>query len=284
METSLISGATIGYGNSLIPLYINQYHWTVTLQFIEELISIGITQNPYLFKPTMYGIYAHVLLNLISDIVLNPTYMKIRLLIQLIITIDRLNINYNQSQDIRIYILDKFVSWLKQSDSFDKSIRFKIYEEIIRYNMKIEFKTKKDIYQMDVMEILNKSIDKQNIKEFENLCIFMDLIDPKQIIKIINCIELTFGNINDSELEIFKETIKNNKKIFNIQNIFISICPFECDIIIKCFTYQAFLTRTQKLKSRLIESYGIIDFTNTNLTQEILLKKINELEEILFQT
>lgn len=285
METSLISGSAIGSGNSLIPLYINQYHWDITTQYIEELVSIGITQNPYLFKPKMYGLYAHTLLNLISETVTNPTYIKIRLLIQLIISIDKLGIkwiNRNDSIDIKTDITIKFIKWIKCKERFDKITQFKIYEEITKNNMKKDYKTKNEIQQMDVVDILNKSINKQNIVEYENLCVFVDMIDPKPISEIIEMIDSTYGYICDSQIDYIKESLKSNTKFFNINDMFSSISSIEINLLIKCFTYQNFLTRTQKLKSRLDETNGSIDFTDKSLTPDIILNKINQYEKILF--
>lgn len=286
MNTSLISGSAIGSGNSLIPLYINKYHWEITLKYVEELVSIAITQNPYLFKPAMYGLYAHVLLNLMSETIKDPTFIKIRFLIQLIITINSLApIECNRTSDnycAKTYIANTFIKWIKSQEIFDQKTRFRIYEEIIKNNMRKEYKTKNDIKNLDIIDIFNLSICKENMKEFENLCIFISLINPNDIFKIIDSIDHTFGYIEDKQISHIKENLKSNVRSFNTDNMFMhtSECVFRYEQI-KCFAYQCFLTRTQKLKSRLSQTYGLIDFTNKFLTKKILLEKISQYEKIL---
>lgn len=289
MEQSLISGSQIGSGNSLIPLYINEYHWVYASKYTEELLSVGITQNPYLFKPTMYKIYAHVLLGLISETIKTGcTYASIRSIVWIIQTIRKLQLDLvwnslelESCQDIRVWIASKFLQWVNGSDIFDIKFIFNIYQEIIRRNMRKEFKTKKDIKDMEFLYILNKSTNKENIQELENLYVFVSTIQSNQIIKLIESSTNYFGFIPDNIVDPIKNSIKANCKIFNIKNIFALIQPnLDTNKIIEFFTYQTFLSRIPKLKFKLKETIGMVNLTDTKLdlnTLTLQLDKINYL-------
>jgi len=288
---SLISGSVIGSGNSMIPLYINEYHWIYSSRYTEELISTGITQNPYLFKPVMYGLYAHVLLELISKVIItDPTYMDIRMICWIVQTIKKLNLDslWNQTDiqtvnDIRVWLVGKFLQWLDQDldNIFNAKFIFNTYQEITRRNMRKEFKTKKDIKNLGYIEVLNKSINKENIQEFENLCIFVRLIKPNQIKELIDSTTQTFGWIGDDSIEPIKNTIKINDKFFNLTNMFNSIQPnIDPETISKLFTYQNFLCRIPKLKCKLEQTIGVFDLTD-QISIESISKYFDSINQLL---
>lgn len=271
MEQSLISGSAIGSGNSMIPLYINQYHWIWGSKYLEELVSIGITQNPYLFKPIMFGVYAHVLLGLISDQIQNgSTYNGIRTIcwvIQTIKKIQKLNSDNMWDHDTRVSLVLKFLEWIDKNEPhekiFDSKFIFNTYEEITKRNMRKEFKTKKDILGLVHIEILNQAINKDNIQEFENLCVFVSIIQPSQINQLLESAENSFGWIGDDLIDPIKNTIKSNNKFFKLSNMFEILLPsIDPNISIKLFTYQSFLSRVPKLQTKLEQTIGILDLTN----------------------
>lgn len=286
METNLISGTGIGSGNTLLPLYINKFHWDIAKNFLEEQISIGITQNPYLFKPIMLGIYSHVLIKIISDIVTsgcsNPL---IKTLIWVGLTIKKLDQIYLSStnQDIRVYLSDYFFKWLDGTDcgsQMSKKQIFKIYENITRYNMKDDFRTKKDIQFLSPVDILNTSVNKPNITDFENFVIFTNLPINKYISNLIKQADESYGCIDDISPDLIelKNTIKSNEKFFKFKDMFGKL---EFDQAIQVFTYQCFLSRTPKLKSRLESTIGLIDFTCENLTDQMILTQLIKLNGII---
>jgi hypothetical protein len=285
MQTNLISGSGIGSGNSLLPLYINKYHWESAKNYLEEQISISITQNPYLFKPTMLGLYSHVLIKIISEIVTSgcPTPL-IKSLVWIALTIKKINLNLSsfQNQDIKVYLSDYFSRWIESSELelMSQTQIFKIYEDITRYNMRKDFKTKKDIQFLSPIDILNFSVNKQNITDFENFIIFTSLPINKYIRNLIDQSEESYGYLDDSSLDLieFKNTIKSNEKFFKIQDIFPNV---NYQTAIQVFTYQTFLSRTPKLKSRLESSIGLIDFTSDSLTDEMVSNHLVKLNGII---
>ncbi len=285
MQTNLISGSGIGSGNSLIPLYINKFHWEVAKKYVEEQISISITQNPYLFKPIMLGIYFHILIKIISETIIsgcpNPL---IKSLIWVLLTIKKLNINFNSlhTQDIRIQLSDFFLKWLDNPSLYtmEQTEIFKIYENITRYNMKKEYKTKKDIGFLSVVDILNNSINKPNISDFENFVVFTKLPINTQINKLLKQADESYGFIDDYSPDLIelKNTIKLNEKFFKIQNMFEKL---EFAQAIQAFTYQCFLSRTPKLKSRLESTIGLLDFTSQDLNDQMISDHLIKLNRII---
>jgi len=287
MQKNLISGSGIGTGNSLLPLYINRFHWYYAKNYLEEQISISITQNPYLFKPTMLGLYSHVLIKIISEIVTsgcpNPL---IKSLIWVGLTIKKLDLNLltyqNQNQDIKIDMSDFFFKWLNDLNlnSMSQSKILKIYEDITRYNMRKDFKTKKDIQFLSSIEILNVSINKPNITDFENFVIFTSLPIKKYINNLIKKAEENYGYVDESIQDFIelKDIIKSNEKFFKIQDMF---AGFTYQEAIEVFTYQTFLSRTPKLKSRLESSIGLIDFNSKDLTDQMISSQLVKLNGII---
>ncbi len=285
MQTNLISGSGIGSGNSLLPLYINKFHWDVAKKYLEEQISISITQNPYLFKPIMLDLYSHVLVKIISEIVTSgcPTPL-IKTLIWVSLTMKKLQIN-TQNKDIRVQLSEYFFNWIDNSDSSEtnklsNSWIFKIYEELTRYNMRKDFKTKKDIQFLSHIDILNVSINKPNISDFENFIVFTRLPISSQINNLIKQADESYGFIDDSSPDLIelKNTIKSNEKFFKIQDMFGTL---EYTQAIQVFTYQSFLSRTSKLISRLESSIGLIDFTDQNLTDQMISDHLVKLNGII---
>ena len=84
-----ISGNALGYGNCIIPLYINKLHWTLAKTQLNYCMGIIVNQNPFDYYYKFYEIYPMVLLNLTESIISNRnniTDKDIITFIQLIIT------------------------------------------------------------------------------------------------------------------------------------------------------------------------------------------------------
>lgn len=289
METNLISGSGIGSGNSLLPLYINKFHWEIAKKYLEEQISICITQNPYLFKPTMLALYSHVLIKIISELVTSGSGCSTPLIKSLIwvgLTMKKLGLDLSlgtqiQSQDIMIQLSNYFFAWVGSGSNPNPSLEiFKIYENITRYNMKKDFRTKKDIGFLSPIDILNVSINKPNISDFENFVVFTRLPIHTQLNNLIFQADESYGWIDDLSPDLIelKNTIKSNEKFFKITDMFGKL-DFSQAILV--FTFQCFLSRTSKLKNRLESTIGLIDFTDLNLTDQMVSDHLHKLNRII---
>jgi len=285
MEINLISGSGIGSGNSMLPLYINKFHWSVAKNYLEEQISIGITQNPYLFKPIMLGLYSHILIKIISQIITSGCSTPlIKTLIWVALTMKKLDSNKTQNRDIIVYLSEYFFKWIEHSNTsqdlnkMSESEIFKIYEDLIRYNMKIDFKTKKEIQFLTHTDILN--ISSNNVTDFENFVVFTGLPINTYINNLIKQADESYGYIDELGPDFIelKNTIKSNEKFFKTNDMF---AKFDYAQAIQTFTYQCFLSRTPKLKSRLESTIGLIDFTSENLNNQMILDQLVKLNRII---
>lgn len=60
-KKNIITGMAIGEANAVIPLYINKYHWKIVKKYIEPLLGIIVSHNPFNFgnnhKSIFYTIF-----------------------------------------------------------------------------------------------------------------------------------------------------------------------------------------------------------------------------------
>ena len=149
-------------------------------------------------------------------------------------------------------------------------------------NMRKEFKTKKDIKDLDHITILNKAINKENIQDFENLCVFVKLTNPSELNNLIKSLDSTFGYISDESIEPIKNKIKLNEEFFNLNCMFAQIQPdVDLQIFTKLFTYQNFLSRIPKLKDKLEKTIGILDFVSISHTDKIVQTHLDSILALL---
>ena len=295
---SIISGSTIGKGNSLLPIYINKYHWYFAKQHIEENISIAITQNPYLFKPIMMDLYTHVLLKFINYILVSDYSDKnIRLLFIIIITMEKLDFNkiksfYDDFSDIHnlrpvltSFLINFLFGKIKPSKRECDLYFLKLHEEMTRRNMKKNNKTKEKFLKIlqnnnCVINFFENEIDQENIIELENVWLFIQLFNSEFFIKLKDKYEESYGFIEDSYIIEFKNKIKNNNIFFNFKEL----CKFgdSYNDIIKYYILQTFLTRTPKLKEKFKITNTIINvFDNNNDILKISIQNYENLLKIL---
>jgi hypothetical protein len=314
-QDNIISGSAIGKGNSIIPLYINNFHWHYAQKHIEENISIALTQNPYIYKPIMIDLYSHVLLKFICNVFNDPSDKNIKLFISIFITMQKLNLDqikyfyndYSKINNLRPIIASFFINYFsnKITISEDKLNYYilQLQEELVRRNMKQVYKTKnflkislrisnpdnivlsneelsdlKKIYsneelidfrklcpslsendsELAIIEILDYSINKDNIIELEHVYTFLKIIKSNIINDILLKYITNYGWIDDNDILELKNLIKSNTFSFKFKEL-ISKWP---ESNIKYYSLQTFLTRTPKLKEKFTQTNNIIDIKN----------------------
>lgn len=57
VNTSIIKGTAIGEANALIPLYINKHHWSLSKKYLEMVLAIIASGNPFSYHPTQIKLY-----------------------------------------------------------------------------------------------------------------------------------------------------------------------------------------------------------------------------------
>ena len=299
-QDNIISGSVIGKGNSIIPLYINNFHWHYAQKHIEENISIALTQNPYIYKPIMIDLYSHVLLKFICNVFNDPSDKNIKLFISIFITMQKLNLDqikyfyndYSKINNLRPIIASFFINYFSNKitiseDNLNYYI-LQLQEELVRRNMKQVYKTKNflkislnnqdNIYsnveltdlrklcpslfaddsELAIIQMLDYSINKDNIIELEHVYTFLKIIKSNIINDILLKYITNYGWIDDNDILELKNLIKYNTFSFKFKEL-ISKWP---ESNIKYYSLQTFLTRTPKLKEKFTQTNNIIDIKN----------------------
>ena len=311
-QDNIISGSVIGKGNSIIPLYINNFHWEYAQKYIEENISIALTQNPYIYKPIMIDLYSHVFLKFICNVLNDPSDKNIKLFISIFVTMQKLNLDqikylyndYSQINNLRPIIASFFINYICNKITLDED-EFNYYilqlqEELVRRNMKQNYKTKnylklcldnsnqEYIYSNEqltnlkklcpslsdydsetaIIEILDYSINKDNIIELENVYTFLKIIKSNIINDILLKYINNYGWLDDNDILELKNLIKSKTFSFTFKEL-INKWP---ESNIKYYSLQTFLTRTSKLKEKFTQTNNIIDIKN--ILDDINYKKL----------
>jgi hypothetical protein len=84
-----IFGNCFGFGNGMLPLYINKIHWSLSTIYMNYCLGMLINQNPFDYYNKFYEIYSMTLLKYIENMISDRTKINdkdIIVLIQLIIT------------------------------------------------------------------------------------------------------------------------------------------------------------------------------------------------------
>ena len=311
-QDNIISGSVIGKGNSIIPLYINNFHWEYAQKYIEENISIALTQNPYIYKPIMIDLYSHVFLKFICNVLNDPSDKNIKLFISIFITMQKLNLNqikyfyndYSQINNLRPVIASFFINYICNKIVIDENgfnyYILQIQQELVRRNMKQIYKTKnflklslnnsnqENIYtneqlidfkklcpslsdnsgEIPIIEILDYSINKDNIIELENVYTFLKIIKSNIINDILLKYITNYGWLDDNDILELKNLIKSKTFSFKFKEL-ISKWP---ESNIKYYSLQTFITRTPKLKEKFKQTNKIIDIKN--ILDELDYKKL----------
>jgi hypothetical protein len=311
-QDNIISGSVIGKGNSIIPLYINNFHWEYAQKYIEENISIALTQNPYIYKPIMIDLYSHVFLKFICNVLNDPSDKNIKLFISIFVTMQKLNLDqikylyndYSQINNLRPIIASFFINYICNKITLDED-EFNYYilqlqEELVRRNMKQNYKTKnylklclnnsnqEYIYSNEqftdlkklcpslsnnsgetaIIEILDYSINKDNIIELEHVYTFLKIIKSNIINDILLKYITNYGWLDDNDILELKNLIKSKTFSFKFKEL-ISKWP---ESNIKYYSLQTFLTRTPKLKEKFKQTNNIINIKN--ILDELNYKKL----------
>jgi hypothetical protein len=88
-EKMAISGNALGFGNGILPLYINKLHWDLVKTQLNYSMGIIINQNPFDYYYKQYDIYPMTLLTFLENIISDKSNINdknIIMFIQLIIT------------------------------------------------------------------------------------------------------------------------------------------------------------------------------------------------------
>jgi len=278
-----INGTVIGNGNSIIPIYINSYHWESAIKLLEFAISISLTQNTYSFKKKMLDIYYHVLLKCTTKLIENSDYSdkSIITFISLFRTCYELNLGNNNDykyfiegdylkmcyvHNIRVVYGSFILNHIKKPFSLDicKIFFIRIYEEIIRRYLKNNYNnicalfvaSNKELHTLK--NILIKFYESDLFKELEIL--FILSLSHITINDTLKQYDLQYGFLDDTNIKSIKDNFitikKNNNKLIEFLNI-----PEDKLIFL---IIQSFMTRITKIRKKSIINNKYIDIINSD--------------------
>lgn len=274
-KTSMISGASIGNGNSVLPIYINKYHWNVAKHYVEENISLAITQNSFSFSSNMLYIYPQTLMKYITDIQ-TLSIKDFHMFINLYVTIIELHKIYGRfdnnykcfftsqhNAQVTTHLNNALITFMMYGKYNPNTCFFiNIYEEQIRrsinnfYYSNTLFKDyrtnykniKSNFYHSDVINNIFKLIHVKNDLD----CLINEFMHNSGVISEsnINDFKSKFGNCDDYDYcQNVLQLTSNHKKDAIIDNLFL----------------QSYITRNNKKRKQSFNNkYKNIITSNSN--------------------
>jgi len=234
---NIITDAIIGNSNSLIPIYINKYHWNITKNYIDILLGIIISHNPFNYAFNYKSLFFTILNNmtymLFTDITkknVNEKFIKIYFAYLRTCTeiCFELKYNYGIKKLINLYLQNPLNRISKNNCIYDnicaqslatgyilndndiKSLILYFIEEIIRisvkdktksyfenYNNSIEKETELNIILDDIFNII--SYDINVLVSYYKMNKLMDNIiqQYKSFSRFIRMLDINYGLIDN---------------------------------------------------------------------------------------
>lgn len=267
---NLLMGNAIGQGNGILPVYINNTHWSIAKLYVEECISLTLSQNCYSFNAIMLDVYYEVLMTIIINMTKNMlTYIDFTTFINIYITIMEIEkiydipINYssNKCNFINHTNINKLlINHLMHNDKEINDFFANIYEENVRRNIYDFNKGKIKLfnnYQKNKRELLSQ-ISSDNINGVYKLYKIKN-----QIVTIVESFLDNNGIINEHLYDVFKSSLTQIndynylQDIVSINNDFINGDDTDNSdiIIIDNLLLQSFITKNNKKRKKSFENH-----------------------------
>jgi hypothetical protein len=269
-DQNLLMGSGIGNGNGILPIYINECHWSACKLHIEECISLTVSQNSFSFTKNMLYVYDQALLKVIETIcTANSSYKDFHTFINLYITIMEINKlydidinthnlyinNVNNIDKLTLYINKALLNMLMYGECNDNTPFFAyIYEEMVRRELYM-FQDKKaklfKNYRENKIQIINyiNNIKNNNLNNIFKLCKSKKLLD-----KIVLEFKTNNGIIDETSYEQFK-CVQNTSSYDYCSNI-LSLNNSMCnDVIMDNLLLQSFITKNNKKRLQSYETH-----------------------------
>ena len=206
----IISGTAIGTANSLVPLYINKYHWKTVNQYTNLILGLIIDGNPFNYTKKNKNIYFSLLADMtiklfdVKKIYLNEKYVKIYIVI--LRTCAEICFENKFNHGIKNYI----TSYL--DDVTEKFIEID-YVKILLQALVTGFLMPKETIDKLIAKLLDNKINdfKFLASYYKMNFIFQDIINSfGSYGKFIKSLEETFGVISDNVCNKIIESINKN--------------------------------------------------------------------------
>lgn len=273
---NMLMGSGIGKGNGILPIYINNIHWNIAKLYIEECISLTVSQNSFSFNKNMLNVYSITLLKVIDNICsLQSSYKDFHTFINLYITLDELNIIYdmntcnhklfsNNNENINrlTCILDiTLLNMLMYGDiSIDTVFFANMYEEIVRREL---YTHRRNMLKLFTNYIKNKDQIISFIDQIINLNNLNNIYKLCKTKKILTDIIIEFkscnGVVSETSYLKFKQLLYKNSYIYNTDIRDLNNVVFTNDIIIDNLLLQSYITKNNIKR---MQSYSMSYYRN----------------------
>ena len=256
-NTSMIFGPGIGNGNSVLPIYINKYHWLFAKHYIEENISLAVTQNSFSFCKNMLYVYPQILMNYILSLE-TLSNKDFHLFINIYVTIQELHKIYGRfdnnykcfftsldATQLSTHLNNALITYVMYCQNNAKSTFFfsKIYEEKVRR----EIDKCHNITQYFRHYTINKLMLVQlfaDYKEIQQIYKFMNVRDEFNL--LVNEFKTNSGIILDDSITKFKKNFTDSNTYDYCEQIKTINPSLNNNIIIDCLFLQSYITRKNK--------------------------------------
>ena len=294
---SAIMGGSLGKGNGIIPIFINNEHWQIAKNHIEECLSLTLTQSSYTFDTNMYCTYHILIMRMINDIIINNniSFKECIILLNLCVTLKHLVqdgmytdfsnyklLNTKQSLkiiDIRVALINVLLFDVSSNDVSSNDVSSNhyyfhaIYEQIKRTIYKFDCKKKQLFNSFDLNKHkIIESIDK-NCRQFTNIYRFMKI--GNIFTHLLNNFELNNGIIDEEDFKHFKFNLFQTQSL-TFEHIISEFFSIDNEIVIENILLQSFVSCNNKSKYQ----NRILDILNTNDT-DVIKNNNNKLKNII---
>lgn len=206
----LIDWNGIGSGNSILPLYINECHWSIMKNYINPLISLCVSNYPFDYCNKYNEIYLIVIYKLIEK--LNTSYSDIlcQILFSVIRTFKEFKYNFPKSNTINIQNITNdyidniiiYITYLTLTEQLNDNTINLLFEEYVRQIL--------NKVPQNELNILDKVYCYNNINELIDYTKYI-MDNDINTIKLNELDKLMENDILKQSFDLFNYLIKFNK-------------------------------------------------------------------------
>lgn len=182
-KINIIRDRIIGNGNTLLPLYINKYHWKISKLYVKPLLGIAASHNPLGY---------------------HKNHLKIMFTILIKMTIKCFSPNYINNKTCRYYITFlRTCTQISFDNNYSRSLKKYIKQHPITHNV---------LGQALSTGYTLKQYDHQTTPAFTKMTTLMNIIYTKTngFNKYIKLLENNYGYLPDDLTTVMVNYIKNN--------------------------------------------------------------------------
>jgi len=257
----LISGNGVGNGNSVIPLYINKYHWQVAKHYLRPMLGITVSQNPATYTQNHINILFKILMKMVSmtftESLLSDRW--IHLLFSLYRTCYQVVIERQMAQRIRSQVKNFMDDVGKRTPTHLESLSV-FMGKLLTLGCKFKSIDSKGLFMEYLLEegIRRNLIKERLLTSIMGFFLFSDMVQNYDVLDQ----DKNDSLVPDKALKVFKIFIDTHRITANYPNLY-KLVGKQCkDKVINAYVAQGVLHRSTKQRNRAIKNKKYIDPRN----------------------